>query len=130
MNNKLNMQILLLMVERICLMTMLVEGFIVAHCCRERMNKKMLKPWRGGFRLDIQGVLSQNMMRRPRMWSSKLFCRLLGIQSYGWSNVRYDYVFSTSTWFLFFRKKKNYFPICSPILWGRKCLLNSCIYVH
>lgn len=87
------MQILLLMVELICLMTMLVEGIIVAHCCRGRMNKKMLKLWRGGSRLDMQGLLSQNMRRRPQMWSSKLFCRLLGIQSCGWSNVRYDYVF-------------------------------------
>ena len=22
------------------------------------------------------------------------------------------------------------FPICSPIILGRKCLLNSCIFVH
>jgi hypothetical protein len=104
--------------ERICLMTMLVEVVIVAHCCRERMKKKMLKLWRGGFRKDFQG-LSQNMMRRPRMWSSKLFCRLLGIQSYGWSNVRYDYFFSTSTWFLFFRKKKKFTFLFVPLFfWG------------
>jgi hypothetical protein len=63
----------------------------------------MLKLWRGGSRLDMQGLLTQNMMRRPQMWSSKLFCHLLGIQSCGWSNVRYGYVYSISTWFLVFR---------------------------